>query len=121
MPSLKTVPGPQPGLPSSSQPQGRARLRRPASLLLVALLIIGVLLVLARALSSEQRALEKMDPQTRAALFQETWQGFQTLCQPQPAAGLASRCQEQAQFLLKFPECNAACRGQLTTVMHPTR
>lgn len=121
LPPLTTAPSPQPRLSREPQPQGRAWLRRPASLLLGALLIIAVLGVLARALSSEQRALEKMDTQTRAALFQETWQGFKTLCQPQPAPGLSSRCQEQAQFLLKFPDCDAACRDQLTVVVHPTR
>jgi hypothetical protein len=79
------------------------------------------LVLLARALTAEQRALEKMEPQARAALFHETWESFQAVCIPQAASGLGGRCQQEAQFLLKFPECNAACREQLDAVNRPTR
>jgi len=120
MPSLTTLPLPQSQLPNDSQPKGPAWPRQRV-LLLGGLLAVVLLLLLAWALTSEQRAIDNMEPQARAALFQETWQGFQTLCQPQVASALVSRCQQQAQFLLKFPECDGACRQQLDPFLHPTR
>ncbi|KFE68401.1 hypothetical protein DB31_7638 [Hyalangium minutum] len=43
------------------------------------------------------------------------------MCQPQAKPGLGGRCRQEAQFLLKFPECNAACRDQLADMNRATR
>jgi hypothetical protein len=85
---------------------------------LALLLLVAVLVY---ALLGEQRALEKMDPQARAALYEETWRGFRTLCQQQASPALAPRCREQAKFLQRFPECDVACRQELSSVARPLR
>lgn len=114
-----------PSLPGSSAVTSshlrRRAWRRWFARLCGALLLLGALVLLARALTAEQRAIEQMEPQARAALFQETWGSFQVVCLPQVTSGLGDRCQQEAQFLLKFPECTATCREQLDAVNHATR
>jgi len=120
MPFLTTLPLPQPKLPTDSQPD---RLFKPGrhALLLAVLAIAVVLILWLRALTAEQRAINNMDPQARAALFQETWLSVQGLCRPQTDSALLARCREQAQFLLKFPECGEPCRQFLEPYAYPGR
>lgn len=120
MPSLTTPSLPGPSMNDAPRLDERTWIRWLA-LLCGALLAIGALLLLARALTAEQRALGRMDPQARATLFQETWASFQAVCQPQPAPGFGDRCLQEAQFLLKFPECTADCREQLDALIHATK
>jgi cytochrome b pre-mRNA-processing protein 3 len=120
MPSTTSLPVPQPKLPGDAEPEGLASPWRHV-LLWGGLLVILLLIVLVRSLTAEQRAIENMEPQARAALYRETWQGFESLCQEQVDAALASRCRQQAQFLLQFPECDEACRERLLPFIRALR
>lgn len=120
MPLLTSLPLPRPRLPDDSQPERSFRPGRHA-LLWGALAIATVLILWLRALTAEQQAINNMDPQARAALFQEIWLSVQTLCQPQTDPALDSRCREQARFLEKFPECGKSCRQFLEPFASPGR
>jgi hypothetical protein len=120
MPFLTSLPLPRPELPGDSMPE-RQNLPWRNLLILGVLLIAALVFFLVRALTAERRAIQEMDPQARAALFQETWQGFQALCQPQADPALSGRCEQQARFLQEFPECDEACRQQLDSFTHPSR
>src|SRR5437868_346405 len=103
MPLLISLPLPRSRLPDDLQPERSFTPWRYA-LLVGILAVVMVLILWLRALTAEQRAITHMDPQARAKLFQESWQGVQTLCQPQMDSALGSHCRQQAQFLEKFPE-----------------
>lgn len=90
------------------------------------LLIGGVLIVLLLALItwrviSERRAVERLDPETRVALFSKTWQSFQLLCGDGADPALESRCKDQANFLRDFPECQEECRQRIDALIRPSR
>ncbi|WP_163867777.1 hypothetical protein [Myxococcus eversor] len=63
-------------------------------------------------LASERRAVLTLEPESRAAVFDDAWASFQRLCSAPLHTGLVPRCREQARFLLLFPECQGACREQ---------
>ncbi|WP_224368605.1 hypothetical protein [Hyalangium versicolor] len=90
-------------------------------LLLGGLLVLLLIALITWGLISERRAVEQMNPQTRAAVFQETWKSFQLLCREGVDSALTSRCRDQARFLSDFPECQADCRQQLDGFYRPSR
>jgi hypothetical protein len=110
---------PPPPLPGPEQPS-LAHPRWLELLILVPAILLGSALVF-WALTAEERALRKMEPSARAALFSQTWRGFQSLCGEAPEPGLHPRCQEQARFLQRFPECEDACRRRLAVFLQATR
>jgi hypothetical protein len=61
-------------------------------------------------LGSEQRALRDLPAAERAVLYRRTLEDLQSVCAAASAGGLADHCQEQARFILGFPECDPACR-----------
>jgi len=79
--------------------------------LLVALL--GVTVVFGPGgLAGERRALLRMQPEERRALFDETRRNADALCtQAQTEAALRDRCVDTASFLRVFPECDEACQA----------
>ncbi len=119
-PSTTSLPLSRPKLPSPEAPEGPVWSRRRV-ILWGGLFLLLLLAVVIYDLTAERRAIEKMEPQARAALYQETWKSFRTLCQEQASLALASRCREQAQFIQSFPECDEACRQQLVSAAHPQR
>jgi hypothetical protein len=85
----------------------------------------AALVLLALALSrvgTEQRALERLPPAERAALYQRTMDTLGSVCAGHGKRELRDLCRGQAQLALLFPECDVACRAtaheQLRT---PTR
>lgn len=85
----------------------------------VAWILLGVLVVLLLAglfwmLGAEQRAINAMEPGKRAAVFQQSFESFESLCSENPGGALAADCQRQARFLQKFPECGGDCRARLS-------
>lgn len=83
-------------------------------ILLIGILLVVLLLVLITwGTMSERRAVERMAPQERALLFQQTWKEFELLCEGKADSGLSSRCGDQARFLKEFPECQEDCRRQI--------
>jgi hypothetical protein len=66
----------------------------------------------------ENRALNAMSPAQRAALFQETRDSIRLMCLSDAGVksvkkGLQARCAQQADFLNRFPECDAACKQEI--------
>ncbi|WP_338872256.1 hypothetical protein [Myxococcus stipitatus] len=73
-------------------------------------LLGGAMAAVVGWLASERRAVHALEPEERAAAFQQEWEGFQRLCGTPTHQGLVPRCREQARFLLHFPECQGACQ-----------
>jgi cytochrome b pre-mRNA-processing protein 3 len=90
-------------------------------LLLGGLLVLLLLALITWRVISERRAVERLDPQTREALFRETWQSFQLLCGQDTDPALSSRCSDQAHFLRDFPECQGDCRQRIDSFIRPSR
>jgi len=60
----------------------------------------------------ERRGLLHMPADERSALYHETRQSTEALCQSvQAQPWLVDRCRSAAEFLLLFPECDADCAG----------
>jgi hypothetical protein len=73
-------------------------------------------------LGTEQRAIHAMAPGKRAAVFQESFATFETLCGEYPGEALMANCRRQARFLRHFPECDVVCRSELSRYVGvPTR
>jgi len=65
---------------------------------------------------AESAALQRMAPDDRALLFQRTYDATRTLCDAaRTDDALHERCASWAEFLLDFPECDAACREFATS------
>ncbi|WP_044278278.1 hypothetical protein [Myxococcus stipitatus] len=73
-------------------------------------LLGGAMAAVVGWLASERRAVLSLEPEARAAAFQEEWAGFQRLCAGPTHQGFVPRCREQARFLLNFPECQGDCQ-----------
>ncbi|NVJ23861.1 MULTISPECIES: hypothetical protein [Myxococcus] len=65
----------------------------------------------------ENRAINAMSPAQREALFQETRDSFHLMCLGDAGPRLLQRCQKQAEFILRFSECDEACRQELEPVL----
>lgn len=61
--------------------------------------------------AAEDRALAAMSSSERLALYRRTRQNIQEVCGEHLMAGMAEFCREQAEFVLRFPECDASCRS----------
>ncbi|TQF16642.1 hypothetical protein FJV41_07420 [Myxococcus llanfairpwllgwyngyllgogerychwyrndrobwllllantysiliogogogochensis] len=110
---------PNPHLSVVSSSPDSAVEREPATLarpwwkdLLWVLALGGALATMVGWLASERRAVLSLEPDARAAVFDDAWAGFQRLCSTPMHTGLVPRCREQARFLLLFPECQGACQEQ---------
>jgi hypothetical protein len=100
---------------------GAAATRRPPWMVapLAALVLLSVALL---HLGAEGRALRRLAPAERAALYHRTLETLTSVCAGEGRRDLRDLCRGQAQLALLFPECDAACqataREQLRT---PTR
>jgi hypothetical protein len=74
---------------------------------------VGVAILLwSGGLTGERRAIVRMDPVERRALYDETHRNAVALCsQARSEDALRDRCVESASFLLEFPECDEACHA----------
>ncbi len=74
--------------------------------------LLGILLVVGLWLNrSGGKALDAMAPAQRAAFYRESRESFQKEClQTLGALSANPTCRQRAEFLLLFPECDAACR-----------
>lgn len=58
----------------------------------------------------ERDALRRMDPTERRALYESTLRSTEALCSRASAEpALSERCLSEAEFLARFPECDAQC------------
>lgn len=86
---------------------------------LAALLLFALVLL---HFGAEDRALRRLPPAERAAVYHRTLDNLRSVCAGERSHELRDFCRGQAQLVLLFPECDAACqataREQLRT---PTR
>jgi cytochrome b pre-mRNA-processing protein 3 len=81
-------------------------------------LMVGAILLVLLGLwlwmrGSEGGALRAMSPAQRQALYQETWRDQRARCLGAERADSTGQCQHRAEFLLRFPQCDGACRAEL--------
>ncbi len=69
--------------------------------------------------NADSRALAGMDPELRRELFQRSRAETEALCaRPE----LVDECRARAEFLERFPECDASCRDLVARQLRrPTR
>jgi hypothetical protein len=61
--------------------------------------------------ADERRALLRMDPDDRRALYEKSFRNAEALCeQAKKDTALLDRCEDAAAFLRIFPECDETCR-----------
>jgi cytochrome b pre-mRNA-processing protein 3 len=78
---------------------------------LAVLFVAALAAALVWSLGAEDRAIARMDPIQRRAVYERALGEVQVLCGTSPATDpLEKRCAEQLQFIVKFPECDATCQ-----------
>ncbi len=93
----------------------KPRPERPRQLgrwVLAILVAVVVLVALFRNLGAENRAISRMDPLERRAVYEHVYGEVRRLCGAGPRDdALEAQCQEQIRFVLQFPECDAECQA----------
>ncbi|AGC41520.1 hypothetical protein MYSTI_00161 [Myxococcus stipitatus DSM 14675] len=84
--------------------------------------VLGIVLVVLALVwgylqGGENRALNALSPAQREALFMETFDSFRLMCLADAGPKLLMRCQKQAEFLMRFSECDEACRQELAPAL----
>jgi hypothetical protein len=79
-------------------------------LLLGATLVVAAVLVWWWSRGGEAGALRALPDRERSALHQRTMENLRTICARDSTAALRRFCREQAEIVLKLPECDDACR-----------
>jgi hypothetical protein len=67
----------------------------------------------------EERSVRTLDDAERHALFTRTLETLRTTCAAHRDAELTGFCAEQAQFVLRFSECDAACHDLARSQLRP--
>jgi hypothetical protein len=98
--------------PTSKAPDPKLpRYRGRTGWALALLLALGLLAALVWNAGAERRAIERLDPVQRRAVYEQSFGEFQRLCGAGPRDdALERRCADQVTFLLQFPECDARCQ-----------
>jgi hypothetical protein len=100
---------------SQSRSQDRHRLEgRTRTVVAIAAGVIAATglaaIVWLRGPDREQAAIGGLAPQERRALYERTLSTLQSTCaSSKGSTGLDDFCRDQAEFIVKFPECNASC------------
>ncbi len=88
------------------------RLRQLGWRVLAILVAVLVLVALFRNMSAEHRAIARMDPVERRAVYEQAYGELRRLCGAGPRDdALEAQCQEQIRFIVQFPECDAECQA----------
>jgi uncharacterized protein HemX len=88
---------------------GSRRLGRALAWIALALAVVGAAGYLVWQQGAEDRAIRSLPAEERRAQFLRTAEELRTICADPPEA-LRAHCRQQAEFLSRFPECDAACR-----------
>ncbi|MCP3166112.1 hypothetical protein [Myxococcus qinghaiensis] len=94
--------------------RNQKRVRQGVMLGIVLLVLVGVWAYLQ---GGENRAINAMSPAQREALFEETRDSFHLMCLGDAGPRLQRRCQKQAEFIMRFSECDEACRQELAPAL----
>jgi hypothetical protein len=88
----------------------RQRSRHIAAIVALLAVFVGLVLVWSANQRSQRRAVEGLPQAERRELYERTLRTLQSpSCDPQRSKGLDDYCREQADFIVQFPECDAAC------------
>lgn len=103
-----------------SLPPWGSRLRH--SIAMAITLVVGSLLLFwVWSRDDEQVAIVELPETERASLYARTLANLQTTCKVQDGS-LRAYCEQQARFIVKFPECDPACVQLARTYLpQPTR
>lgn len=95
---------------SGLRPQSRLRVRwrRLGPLLALVAFAAGLFALWTR--DAERAALARLSGDERGRLYQRTLENLRSTCSVESVA-LRAYCQQQAEFILKFPECGAGCQA----------
>jgi len=97
--------------PRPSQPAPARAVREIGWRVLVGLVVAVLAIAFLWELGAERRAIGRMDPAERAAVYQQAFGELQRLCGSGPRDdALEKRCVEQIRFVSQFPECDAPCQ-----------
>ncbi len=100
---------PQPPAASTSAPSRTAAASGPIRLLLAAAVAVGVWMA---ALSVHERRLDRaitaLPPTMQHEMYRRTYEELATVCSTQP--GLDDHCRDEAELIVRFPQCDGACR-----------
>ncbi len=89
---------------------------------LAVLATLGVLVLLLLRATAEDRALARLPPADRAALYHRTLDNVRTTCAGERGRELRDFCRGQARLVLLVPECDAACEATARELLRtPTR
>jgi hypothetical protein len=70
----------------------------------------------------ERSGLLELPAQQRATVYSETLEAFRAACSPASPKALTEHCRRQAEFLMKFPDCDDECRRLTAAAQQvPTR
>lgn len=95
---------------------------RGIALAVLALVLVAMSLILYRWEKQKQRAVQDLPAAERQSLYLRTLQNFRTVCAPFPKAELKEHCQQDAEFLELFPECDSSCKSLVADLLRkPTR
>ncbi|HET8722615.1 MAG TPA: hypothetical protein VFM53_00325 [Anaeromyxobacteraceae bacterium] len=97
-----------PPVPGTGRPGGR----QIAGWIIAALVALVFAVALLKSQGAEGRAIERMDPAERRAVYANAYGELVRLCGVGPRDdALEARCQEQIRFVTQFPECDAQCQA----------
>jgi cytochrome b pre-mRNA-processing protein 3 len=89
-----------------------SKVRRVLTLSALGLVVGGMILSWLWERGAEKRALMNLSPQERRPVYTRELENLHVLCGDGPGKeAMAERCRTQAEFLLDFPECDAACQA----------
>jgi cytochrome b pre-mRNA-processing protein 3 len=98
-------------------PPSASKWRRMAVLGAIALVSLGMWLWVH---GSEDGAIRAMSPAQRQALYTELWEDLRQRCHgPEGRLDTEERCRQRAEYLLRFPQCDEACRAELAPSLPP--
>ena len=90
-------------------PSSVSRAARVAALLLVLIVLLGAWLALiARRERQLTRAVRSLPANVQEATYRRSYEELATTCATEP--NLADHCTDEALFILRFPQCTAACQ-----------
>jgi hypothetical protein len=75
------------------------------------LFVLGLALAFVWNSGAERRAIERLDPVQRRAVYEQAYGELQRLCGAGPRDdALEKRCTQLVDYIVQFPECDARCQ-----------